>query len=85
MRTETESSSEIKLGNRYSEELLSIPLHDIIGFDWSYLIKIHTEFYTVTEDAVYGSSSEEMIPDKHNIICLLAAMSDEDLNECFGI
>lgn len=77
-------TKKIKFGNRFSEQLLTMPIDPFSGFYWVELDKISSDLYMAAKDAVYGFSSKEMTADKHNIICLLAALSDEDLMECFG-
>jgi hypothetical protein len=68
------------MANRFTEQLEQIPENELTGFYWQ---DVPVEIFCVLDKLSY--STAEMINVKWLAICFIAAMSDEDLDECFGI
>jgi hypothetical protein len=76
--------------NRFTEDLLAMPMNETRWGDSPALHKIDqiirnskltNEFLDKFKSIMFG----EWVELKRTFVCLLAAMSDEDLMECFGV
>lgn len=65
--------------NKYTEQLLSIPVDEKIGFDWTDLARINLGLYLIGEKFSY--TVESMYNDKLIIIAFLATLSDKELED----
>ncbi len=68
------------MANRFTPILEQLPESPSIGFAWE---NIPIELYHLFDTLTY--TVEEMISVKWLAVCLIAELSDEDLQECFGV
>lgn len=70
------------MSNRFTEQLLALPSVNSVGFDWLDLLNVSAPLFSAL---VHFNPADDIVSEKSILICFVAAMSDEDLAEVFGV